>query len=233
MHELDAHTPHEEIGFFEMDFACPIFYTRFQVPTYRAWYREQDMTSSYAYVRRVLQVVSALRDPGKRWVLKSPMHLEQLGPLMKVHPSASIVMTFRDPARVILSLATMSAYGRRLVQRTIDPKRIGREVAAMVQHRFDAAVRDVHLVPPAQRCDVHFDAYMKDPIAAVRRVLDFADLDASEATLARFRRYQDEHPRGKLGRVVYRYADVGLDPAELRRASRAYREKFGVRAEAD
>lgn len=233
MHELDAHTPHEEIGFFEMDFACPIFSNRFQVPSYRSWYRQADLTPSYAYVRRVLQVVSGLRYGGKRWVLKSPMHLEQIGPLMQVHPSARVVMTFRDPARVILSLATMTAYGRRLVQRTIDPVRIGQEVAAMIQQRFDAAVRDVHLVPESQRRDVHFESYMKDPMSVVREVLDFAGLDASEATMERMRGYQDAHPRGKFGRVIYRYADVGLDPEALRRGSRVYREKFGVQAEAD
>ena len=233
MHELDAHTPHEEIGFFEMDFACPIFSNRFQVPTYRAWYRKADLTPSYGYVRRVLQVVSGLRDGGKRWVLKSPMHLEQIGPLMKVHPNARVVLTFRDPARVILSLATMTAYGRRVVQRTIDPVRIGQEVATMIQQRFDAAVRDVHLIPASQRRDVHFESYMKDPMTVVREVLDFAGLDASEATMGRMRAYQDRNPRGKFGRVIYRYEDVGLDPEVLRQASRVYREKFGVKAEAD
>ena len=233
MHEIDALTPHEEIGFFSMDFTCPIFFTSFKVPSYRAWYRSADITPSYAYARRVLQVVSFLRDGGRRFLLKSPMHLERLVPLMRTYPDARVVMTFRDPARVVLSMATMTAYGRRLVQRTVDPVYIGRQVADNVQDRFDAAVRDVHVVPASQRCDVHFDAYMKDPVTAVRRVLEFAGLDASEATMERMRAYQDAHPRGKFGRIVYRYEDVGLDPADLRSRARPYLEKFGIAAEAD
>lgn len=233
MHEIDARTPHEEIGFFSMDFACPIFFTSFKVPSYRAWYRQTDITRSYAYARRVLQVVSFLRDGGKRWVLKSPMHLERLVSLMKTYPDARVVMTFRDPARVVLSMAIMTAYGRRLVQQKIDPIYIGRQVADNVQDRFDAAVRDLHAVPAAQRCDVHFEAYMKDPMTAVRRVLEFAGLDASEATMERMRAYQDAHPRGKFGRVVYRYADVGIDPTELRTRARQYIETFGLSHEAD
>ena len=228
MHELTAETPHEEIGLFEVEFACPIFSTMYHVPSYRAWYCALDLTPSYAYVNRALQLLSALRDGGRRWVLKSPMHLEQLGPLVKTWPDARVVMTFRDPARVVLSLATMTAYGRRVTARTVDPAAIGRIVTEMVRRRFACAVRDVGLLAPAQLHRVYFDEYMRDPIAAAARVLEFAGLDASEAALERLRRYQREHPRGHLGRVVYRYQDVGLDPAAIRAGARAYLDHFDV-----
>jgi hypothetical protein len=233
MHELTAQTPHEEIGLFELDFACPIFSTMYHVPSYRAWYCERDLTPSYAYVKRALKLVSALRDGGKRWVLKSPMHLEQLGPLVKTWPDARVVMTLRDPARVVLSLATMTAYGRRVTARTVDPVAIGRIVSEMVRRRFECAVRDVELIPPAQLCRVYFHESMRDPIAAVKRVLEFAELDASDAAIARFRRYQSEHARGHLGRVVYRYEDVGLDPLAIRAGARAYLELFEIPVEAE
>lgn len=233
MHELTAETPHEEIGFLQMDFACPLFSTLFHVPSYRKWYCSTDQHAAYAYARRVLRVVSFLREPGKRWVLKSPMHLEQIGPLMATFPDARVILTFRDPARVTLSLATMTSYGRRLVQRHIDPAEVGRQVAEMTRHRFDSAARDAHLIPKEQRFDVHFHQYMQSPLSMLREVLAFAGLDAGEATMDRMRRYQEAHPRGKLGRVRYRYEDVGLDPAALRASARRYMEHFGVRPEAD
>jgi Sulfotransferase family len=231
MHELAAETPHEEIGFLQMAFACPLFSTMYHVPAYHEWYRRSDLTASYAYARRVLQLVSHLRDSGKRWVLKSPMHLEQMGPLMKTWPDARVVMTFRDPARVTLSMATMTAYNRRLSARAVDPVAIGRVVADTTRYRFDCAVRDVKLIPTEQLCYVHFDEYMADPIAAVRRVLEFAGLDSSNAALVRVRSYQDEHPRGKLGRVIYRYDDVGLDPRSIRADALRYMEFFAVKRE--
>jgi len=232
MHELAAETPHEEIGFLQMAFACPLFSTMYHVPTYREWYCRSDLTASYAYAKRVLQVVPYLRDSGKRWVLKSPMHLEQIGPLMKTWPDARVVMTFRDPARVTLSMATMTAYNRRLSARAVDPVAIGRVVADTTRYRFACAVRDHLRIPPEQLRRVYFGEYMQDPIAAVREVLEFADLDAGDETLDRIRLYQQTHPRGKLGRVVYRYEDVGLDPASIRADARAYMETFGVPVEA-
>jgi hypothetical protein len=228
MHELAAETPHEEIGFLQMAFACPLFSTMYHVPSYRDWYCRSDLTASYAYARRVLQLVSHLRDGGKRWVLKSPMHLEQLATLLKIWPDARVVMTFRDPARVTLSMATMTAYNRRISARAVDPVAIGRVVAQTVRYRFACAVRDIGLIPPAQLWRIYFDEYMRDPITAVKRVLEFADLDASDETLARLRRYQDDHPRGKLGRVLYRYQDVGLDPSTIRADARRYMEFFAV-----
>ena len=53
---------------------------------------------------------------------------------------------------------------------------------------------------------------MKDPIRVVRKVLDFAGLDAGAETMEVMRDYQRAHPRGKFGRVTYRYEDVGLAP---------------------
>ena len=43
----------------------------------------------------MLQVLTWLRG-GTRWVLKSPQHLEQFGPLMSTFPDATFVLTHRD-----------------------------------------------------------------------------------------------------------------------------------------
>ena len=65
---------------------------------------------------RVLEASAAgahyLRGP-RRWVLKSPQHLEQLGPLLATFPDATIAFTLRDPVAVLQSAITMLAYGDR------------------------------------------------------------------------------------------------------------------------
>jgi hypothetical protein len=108
---------------------------------------------------------------------------------------------------------------------------VGRDAADMIRYRLGCAVRDVAMIPVEQLCRVHFDEYMSDPIRAVKRVLEFAELDASDAALARLRTYQDEHPRGNLGRIVYRYEDVGLEPEAIRAGARWYMEHFAVKRE--
>ena len=57
-------------------------------------------------------MLSYLRGP-RRWVLKTPQHLEWLGPLMATFPDATVAFTLRDPVAVLQSAITMLASGDR------------------------------------------------------------------------------------------------------------------------
>ncbi len=51
---------------------------------------------------------------GRRWLLKSPQHLEQLPVLNKVFPGVVVVCTHRDPVPVALSMLAMLTYTARM-----------------------------------------------------------------------------------------------------------------------
>jgi hypothetical protein len=231
MHEMTAEGPHEEIALLAMEFATPLFDAQYHVPSYHRWYRSVDQTRSYRWLYRCLQVLQRLRDGGKRWVLKSPQHLAQLGPLVRTFPDARIVLTHRDPVRVIASMATMLAYSARMNARSVDPVAIGRESAGKIVEWLRAAVRDRHLVPDDQVFAVRFPEFMRDEITMVARVLAFAGLRADGTILDRLRRFQTENARGKFGRIEYRFEDVGLSPETLRADVREYQTFFGVEDE--
>ena len=86
---------------------------------WRDHYLTLDQHRHYAFLRRELQVLSHLRGPN-RWVLKTPQHLEQLGPLLATFPDATIAFTLRDPVAVLQSAITMLAYGDRMRRVTVD-----------------------------------------------------------------------------------------------------------------
>ena len=81
-------------------------------PQWRDHYLAHDQTPHYAYMKTVLQILQWYR-PRERWVLKSPQHLEQIGPLLATFPDATIVVTHRDPVAVVQSTTTMLTYGAR------------------------------------------------------------------------------------------------------------------------
>ena len=56
------------------------------VPTWAEYDRAHDQTSSYRYMKKVLQCCQWQRG-GMRWVLKSPQHLEQFPVLLDVFPT--------------------------------------------------------------------------------------------------------------------------------------------------
>jgi hypothetical protein len=229
MHEMTPEAPHEEIQLLAIDFRTMLFEASYHVPSYRDWYKQHDQTDAYRYLYRVLQVIQHLRGPKPpRWVLKSPQHLEQLEPLMRVFPDAKVVLTHRDPVRITASMATMAAYTGRMQAARVDPRRAGRYWADRIEDLLRGSVDGRAFVPDDQLFDVRFPEFMKDDVGMVERVFAFADQPWSAETEDAIRARMDANPRGKFGAVEYRLEDLGLDAAERHEALRFYSDRFDV-----
>jgi hypothetical protein len=230
MHEMTPDHVHEEIGLLAMDFSSMHFETMAPMPTWQAWYRSTDQRPHYAYLRKVLQALQWLRG-GDRWVLKSPQHLEQFPALLDTFPDATFVVTHRDPVAVTLSLGTMMAYLARLNRDPVDPHRVAAYWAERLETMLRTCVETRDLLPDAQAIDVRFHEFMADDVAMVQRVYAVA----GQPFTAEVRRAMDEfmatHERGRHGGITYRFADIGLDPAERRHALAFYVDRFEVEVE--
>ncbi len=231
MHEMTVDHVHEEIQLLAIDFSTMLFETIAVLPTWRDAYLARDQTSSYRYLKKVLQVLQWQRG-GERWVLKSPQHLEQFGPLLDVFPDATFVVTHRDPVSVIASNATMLAYMARLNQSSPDPRRIGHYWSDRIQQMLEAGMRDRDLLPVGRSLDVRFDEFMADDLATVERIYAVADQPFTPAVRAAMAAFVRDHPRGRHGGVIYDLeGDFDLDPATLRAGMRDYVQRFGVAEE--
>ncbi|WP_199035660.1 sulfotransferase family protein [Glycomyces salinus] len=92
---------------------------------YHDWLGERDALPDYEYLRQALQVLQYGRER-KRWILKSPMHLDHIPELLKVFPGATVVWTHRDPVTVLGSLCSMVEATQLLHVRRPDLHAIGR-----------------------------------------------------------------------------------------------------------
>ena len=231
MHEMTTDHVHEEIQLLALDVSTMLFETMGLLPSWRDAYLAADQTPSYRYLKRVLQAAQWQRG-GTRWVLKSPQHLEQVGPLLEVFPDATVVFTHRDPAAVVASFVTMAAYTARMnVEPPIDLPAIGAYWRARIEDLFRACVRDRHLAPPERSLDVRFDDFMRDDLATVRRIYELARQPVGPEAEAAWAAFMAAHPRGAHGTVEYDLAQFGLDAGEIRRACGFYVERFGIALE--
>jgi hypothetical protein len=231
MHDMPPEHIHEEIELQELDFGTYLLEWLARPPRWRDYYLGLDLASSYAYLKKVLQALTWFHGP-RRWVLKSPQHLEQLGPLMATFPDATIAITHRDPVAVIQSAITMLAYGDRMRRTRVDLTGLAAYWIDRVERLLRACVRDRDRLPAAQAIDVPFHELMADDLGMVARIYERAGLAMTPAARAELARYVADHRRGKHGQVVYDLrGDFGIEPAAVRERFGFYFERFAVRAE--
>jgi hypothetical protein len=228
MHHMTPEHIHEEIELQALDFSNYELEWIATVPRWRDYYLSHDQTPHYAYLRKTLQALQWLRGPD-RWILKSPQHLEQLGPLMSTFPDATVALTHRDPLAVVASAATMLAYGDRIRRTRVDPPRVAAYWMDRVEQLLRACVRDRELLPAERSLDVLFHEFMADDVASVERIYELASLPMTAEARAALDAFMIENPRGKHGRIVYDLkADFGLDPDQARERFRFYFDRFEV-----
>jgi Sulfotransferase family len=230
MHEMTVDHAHEEIQLLAIDFSTMLMETIAPMPSWRDAYLARDQRPSYAYLRKVLQVLQWLRG-GTRWVLKSPQHLEQFPALRETFPDATFVVTHRDPVSVTASMVTMLAYSARLTRDHVDVVGIGNYWADRLACMLRACAEGHDVLPEAQTIDVHFDEFMADDMAMVARVYELAGQPMDDQSRAAMAAFMNEHPRGRHGAVAYDLAEFGLHHAERREALSFYTERFGVTPE--
>jgi hypothetical protein len=231
MHPMEPDHVHEEIELQLPDFSSYTLEWVARCPQWRDHYLAHDQTPHYAYMKSVLQILQWIH-PKERWVLKSPQHLEQLGPLLRTFPDATVVVTHRDPVAVVQSTITMACYGARTTYRTTRPAWYRDYWTERIGTLLDASLRDRHLLAEDHTVDVFFEEYMADELGTLERVYDCAGIALTEQARTEISGYQLAHPRGREGRVAYDLrGHFGVTPEEVRGRFGAYLDAFPVRIE--
>jgi hypothetical protein len=225
MHEMTTDHVHEEIQLLANDFSTMFFETVAEVPAWRDYYLDHDQTPHYRYLRTQLQALQHVRG-GRRWLLKSPQHLEQLPVLEEVFPGLTVVVTHRDPVPVTISMATMVVYSARMHRTPVPAAEMGRYWSDRIDLMLTSLVRDRDVIAAERSIDVRFDEFMADDLAMAERIYALAGEPVTPEASAAMGDYLAGHERGRLGTIDYRAADVGLDPDELRERFAPYVARF-------
>jgi hypothetical protein len=237
MHPMRPDHIHEELELQLPDFSSYQLEWVARVPRWRDHYLAHDQTPHYAYLKTVLQILQ-WQKPGSvsasddRWVLKSPQHLEQLGPLLATFPDATVVVTHRDPVSVVQSAATMMTYAARLSYKTTEPDFYLSYWTDRIERLLEASLRDRHLVPADRREDVLFHRFMADAATTVERIYATAGLTMTDQARAQMVTYLTDHRRDREGQVIYDLrADFGAEPAAIRERFGFYHDAVAVETE--
>lgn len=231
MHDRFPEAIEEEVELLDLDLAAYVLEWHARVPDWRDYYLGLDQTRHYAYMKKVLQALTFLRGP-RTWVLKSPQHCEQLGPLMATFPDATVAFTHRDPVAVIQSAITMMAYSDRLRRTSIEPDWLLDYWSDRVHRLLSACVRDRDLVPAERSIDISFHRLNGNEMPLLEELYRRGGVKLTPQVRELFQQYLDGNPRGKHGRIRYDLKrHFGISADELRGRFDFYLDRFDVRDE--
>lgn len=204
------------------------------VPDYFEWLmHDADMVAGYRYHAQVLRTLQSAA-PG-RWTLKFPSHAMALPALLQVYPDARIVMTHRDPIKPVASSCSLVDKILSLQNDSVDRKAVGYQTLTINQLGAQrmTATREAHPATPFH--DIHYKAFVRDPLAAVRALYAFEGLELASDVEAKMQAALDRQQaeREVSGAHRYRLEDYGLDAAGVRRAFGDYVERYDIELERD
>ena len=225
MHEMTTDHVHEEIQLLANDFSTMLMETLAHVPAWRDHYVRSDQTPHYEYLRTQLKAMQFLRG-GRRWLLKSPQHLEQLPVLDRVFPGVVVVCTHRDPVPVVLSMLAMVVYAARMYSAAPPVHAIAADWVDRLQLMLAALIRDRDLIGPERSSDIRFDDFMADQVGTVEWVYELAGEPLTAEARAAVDAYLVAHQRNRFGRVITSCEMFGVREPDLIRRFSPYVERF-------
>lgn len=226
-----AVSPSECQTFMAMDFKSQLFQAFAHIPTYTDWlYHHANLVPTYAYVKRVLKLLQ-WRCPPAQWRLKNPSHALFIGALDQVFPDARYVMTHRDVASVIPSVADLyfelsSAYSDQVSKTWLGDHAV--EFCELGMRRM-IAFRDAG--HEHRFFDIHFAPFQRDPFPALEQLYAFIGEDLTPEARGRMQAWRHSTPRDKHGAHQYELADFGLTASALRTRFSFYAQRFGIDGE--
>ncbi|MFI7412300.1 sulfotransferase family protein [Streptomyces sp. NPDC049627] len=214
----------------ECTFALPhalMPFSQARIPEYRDWHRERDFVPDYRYLKQVYQVLQYGR-PRRRWVLKSPMHLENLDALRTVFPDATIVWCHRDPVTVMASFCSLIEHGMAVSSRPVDLAGIGATWLDLLSRAMTRGLAARAAVPAGQLVDAPYSWLGSDPATGAPKLYAAVGARWSDSEAARLPGAV-ARPKGSRPHR-YDLARYGLTRAEVESAFADYN---ALRAEVD
>jgi hypothetical protein len=221
--------PNECMFFMMHDFKGLAYESRGKLPAYRDWLLSTDMTSTYQYHKRFLQLLQA--DAPGHWNLKMPSHALWLETLLEIYPDAQLVWAHRDPFTATSSFCSILSMAHRGYTGKIDYEWLGEDCSYQAVLHLDRIQDTREKLGHDRIVDLHYADVTRDPMGAIRKLYaDLGDTLSAEAEAAMLA-WLAENPQGKFGKHEYALDQYGLSVENLTPRFERYLSQYDVARE--
>lgn len=225
IHPVEHLAPEEDVLLLDVSFLSTTAEATMNVPGYAAWLEETDQSPAYEYMVRLMKLLQWQR-PGKRWVLKTPHHLEFLDLVNRHFEDVHMVWTHRNVYESIPSFMSMVSYARILFSDRVDPSAVAgqwlRKTGYMLSRALDFHNRNSNTKLFTHVC---FEQLVEDPMRILDAIYNHRGEAVSPGLKEIFEATEKNNPRGKYGRHEYSLEDFGLDTQKVDEFTSEY-QKF-------
>jgi hypothetical protein len=228
-HYRAAEEIHECCMVLRQSFVSNLWNCAWSAATYDAWWQCQSEEAAYRHFHRCVQLIGS-NEPGTRWLLKNPGHIENLNLLFAIFPDAKVIQTHRDPARAVPSLVSLLMQLNSITEEVRHQQRaetmLAREVA-----KWSHAVRKAERVRqqhPGQVLDIVHGDFHRDPMGVLERIYAFIGMEIIDDVRAGFAKRIGEKPELSHGVHRYNIADYGMTEEQVREPFGDYIERYGL-----
>lgn len=132
----------------------------------------------------------ALRQPGRRLLIKNPVYTARVALLRELFPDARFIHIHRNPYAVFQS--TRNFYAKLLPEFALqpyDPALIDELILSSYPRMLDTLIRDLEGTPANRAIEVSFDELEQDPMGLVERIYGALELDGFDGVRPELERY--------------------------------------------
>jgi hypothetical protein len=223
IHPIDVYEPEEDILLLDVSFLSTTTEAMMNVPSYAAWLEKTDQSEAYAYAVKLLKFLQ-WRKPAKRWVLKTPHHLEFPDLIEKYFGEVHFLWPHRRVYESIPSFLSMVTYNHMIFSDDVDERRIAahwvRKTGYMLDKALDYRLKDNN---ESKFTDIYYDDLIRNSENELSRIYSL-DGGLTPALNKRFEEHEKEHPHRKYGSHQYSLADFGLTEDDIDRYTSRYRQ---------
>ncbi|MGE2729609.1 sulfotransferase family protein [Mycolicibacterium vaccae] len=231
-HWEDADGPTEDMFIHNQDFKALSWDAFLHTSRYYEWlFSAADMTTTYEYQKRYLQVLQSTA-PGT-WSLKMPSHSVHIEALLKVFPDARLVWAHRDPYKATGSLGNLLKLPKSMTHNAgaVDMHAMGRDAKAQMKVHVERPLRARDRIGDDRFFHMYYSEMMRDPMDVMRRLYDWAGDPLTPETEERMQNWLLEHPQDRYGRNSYSLEQYGLSVDELKPVFAEYLDTFDIELE--
>lgn len=222
IHPLESEAPEEDVLLLDVSFLSTTTEATMHVPTYAAWLENNDQSPAYEYMVKLLKFLQWQR-PAKRWVLKTPHHLEFLPMAKKYFGNVQFIWTHREVMECIPSFLSMVSYSRILFSKEVEQHVVAkhwiRKNSYMLQKALDYRTKtDTNTL----FTDISYEALVTDSLGAIEKIYADRAETISPELKAIFEKSNNENPQAKYGIHKYQLKDFGVDEAYINDFTKEY-----------